>query len=91
MFYRPVVLCLVNCITVIVEVIEGRVWPAVRMLVSPAVDTRRTFLWGGGGGEIFPHSNYEDISKVSARNLTSRLLSANSRLSPDGRGVGKVW
>jgi len=48
MFYRPVVLRLVNCITVIVEVIEGRVRPAVRMLVSPAVDTRRTFRGGGG-------------------------------------------
>jgi len=46
MFHRPVVLCLANCITVIVEMVEGRVRPAVRMLVSPAVDTRRTFRRG---------------------------------------------
>jgi hypothetical protein len=46
MFCRPIVLCLLNRITVIVEVIEGRVGPAVRMLVIPAVDTRGTFHGG---------------------------------------------
>jgi hypothetical protein len=46
MFCRPVVLCLLSHITVVVEVIEGRVGLAVRMLVSPAVDTRGTFHGG---------------------------------------------
>ena len=82
MFCGSIVLCLLNCIIVIVEVIEGRVRPTVRMLVNPALDTRGNFL----GGVIFPHSarNYEGLSKVTARNLTSKLLPANSRLSPDG-------
>jgi hypothetical protein len=43
MFCRPIVLCLLNCVVVIVKVIEGRVRTAVRMLVSPAVDKRGTF------------------------------------------------
>jgi hypothetical protein len=42
-------------------------------------------------GVIFPHSNYEEISKVNARNLTSTLVAVNSRLSPDGWGLGKEW
>jgi len=37
---------LLNCITETVDVIEGRVGPAVRMLVSPAVETRGTFRGG---------------------------------------------
>jgi hypothetical protein len=43
MFCRTIASLLLNCITVTVEVIEKRVGPAVRMLVSPAVDTRGTF------------------------------------------------